>query len=414
MPSTNEEVGPQPESPRSEGVCKARESCDLTPTESRNGATGCESEAASIVCCSNTECNSVKDTKKSGTCMLKTKCEEKPGFEPVSDMVYAGTETGATGCRHLPDDVMCCLPVADTPPSTTPECEEKCDKDDLLMCGSAFASCLSDCATDPIKCMECLDDEAAPECCPCIKERFPELGSVICEKGPCGKCINKLKDCPICATDAEKCVVCLAKKNLGKCCNCARKVYPDIPTEWTCELSRECMSCGEAVGQCQSTCASEGAIKCASCITRANAEDCCSCIKDAVGGSLPIPCPLPGSCSRCGAVFENCENECFTSPDIVQCGTCLNRHNALGCCRCLKDLGASSLDCNAITSTVNTVSGAVSTGISGVNQVHTGVGQVANGVSTMNPGMVSAGVTNTQTGANTVSGAVNSVKNAFP
>ena len=76
--------------------------CELTPTEGRNGAIGCEDEPDGVMCCSKTVCQ-VGDSK--GYCGIKDKCVAK-GLIPVSDMVYKGL---AVGCRHLPDDVMCCV-----------------------------------------------------------------------------------------------------------------------------------------------------------------------------------------------------------------------------------------------------------------------------------------------------------------
>ena len=385
---TTESIPVQPaKESRSTGTCEIRDSCELSPTESTNGATGCESEPASVVCCSKTECEAFDG--REGICMLDSKCALKEDdlgkYESISDIVYAGTKAGAKGCRHLKDDVRCCVPVS--PPSPPPEkqCEDKCDVDDLKMCGSALMSCKGDCTTDPIKCVDCLEEEAAPECCPCIKKEFPSIGAVLCESGPCSKCLGELKACPSCANNAEQCVRCLARKNLGKCCNCARKIYPGIPAEWTCKLSKECSDCANAVEECvtgtQAKCKTGSAIECASCITKANADDCCDCLGQAAetaGSKLPIPCPLPGSCNRCGNAMENCENDCVTSFDLVKCAKCLDDNNGFGCCRCMKDLGVSSLDCAALTGAVNQVKGAVNTATNTVNQINGAANQVKN------------------------------------
>ena len=138
--------------------------------------------------------------------MLDSKCavkEDAQGkYESISDIVYAGTAAGAKGCRHLKDDVRCCVPVSSQTPTPTPSptpssgCEDRCDVDDLKMCGSALAHCETDCSTDPIKCVDCLEEESAPECCPCIKEQFPTIGAVVCESGPCSKCFGELRACP--------------------------------------------------------------------------------------------------------------------------------------------------------------------------------------------------------------------------
>jgi len=334
---------------RSTGECTIRDQCLLSPTESNNGATGCEKEPANVVCCSETKCEAFD--KRTGVCMLDSKCaakEDEMGgkYESISDIVYAGTAKGAKGCRHLKDDVRCCVPISTpTPPS---KCEDKCDIEDLEMCGSALISCTDKCTTDASLCMDCLEKEAAPECCPCIKEKFPAVSAVVCETGPCSRCIGELKSCPVCKKNAAKCFQCLARKNLGKCCSCARKVYPSIPQEWTCKFSEECSACANSVSQCvtaeNAACSSSGsAIKCASCITRANADDCCDCLKQAADAAsiptLPVTCPLPGSCSRCGDVMEKCENDCVSSFDVVKCATCLDKNDGFGCCRCMKDLG---------------------------------------------------------------------------
>ena len=106
------------------------------------------------------------------------------------------------------------------------------------------------------------------------------------------------------------------------------------------------------------------AIGCASCILSANADDCCDCLSQAAttaGATLPtnFKCPLPGSCSRCGNVITTCENDCVTSFDVAKCAKCLNDNNGFGCCRCLKDLGVSSIDCAAVNAAANQVKAAV-------------------------------------------------------
>ena len=195
------------------------------------------------------------------------------------------------------------------------------------------------------------------------------MGAVVCQSGPCSKCLGELRSCPSCATDAEQCFRCLSRKNLGKCCNCARKIYPGIPSEWTCKLSKECGDCAQSVDQCvtgpQAKCNTGGsAIGCASCILSANADDCCDCLSQAAttaGATLPtnFKCPLPGSCSRCGNVITTCENDCVTSFDVAKCAKCLNDNNGFGCCRCLKDLGVSSIDCAAVNAAASQVKAAV-------------------------------------------------------
>ena len=79
-----------------------RSECELTPTETRNGANNCQNEAEDVMCCSETVCQ-VADAK--GYCGIEDKCIKK-GLVSVSDMVYGGI---AVGCRHLPDDVKCCV-----------------------------------------------------------------------------------------------------------------------------------------------------------------------------------------------------------------------------------------------------------------------------------------------------------------
>mgnify|MGYP005661862387 FL=1 len=56
----------------SNGVCMTnREECELTPTETVNGAKGCSD---SEICCSRTPC-SVKDVGD-GFCAMNTRCDE--------------------------------------------------------------------------------------------------------------------------------------------------------------------------------------------------------------------------------------------------------------------------------------------------------------------------------------------------
>ena len=85
----------------STGTCVPRETCDLTPTGTNNGGLECEN-VDGTECCSETKCR-VADAI--GYCGIKDKCIKK-GLVPVSDTVYGGI---ATGCRNLPDDVMCCV-----------------------------------------------------------------------------------------------------------------------------------------------------------------------------------------------------------------------------------------------------------------------------------------------------------------
>ena len=120
--TTGERVPRQEARPRSSGTCQRRRSCEKTPTASRQGANGCEHLPKRVVCCSETPCN---DGGKSGNaprpldgyCALKSQCR-KEGKHSESDIVYGGT---ATGCRHLPDDVMCCTPIEEEVPETTTE-----------------------------------------------------------------------------------------------------------------------------------------------------------------------------------------------------------------------------------------------------------------------------------------------------
>ena len=161
---TTESIPVQPASTRSTGTCEERSSCELSPTESNNGATGCESEGASVVCCSETKCEAFDG--RQGVCMLDSKCavkEDAQGkYESISDIVYAGTAAGAKGCRHLKDDVRCCVPVSQAPTPAPPseECD-KCDGDDKAMCLAALLSCTADCTRDPLKCVQCLEEEGS-------------------------------------------------------------------------------------------------------------------------------------------------------------------------------------------------------------------------------------------------------------
>ena len=177
---TTESIPVQPASERSTGTCEERSSCELSPTETNNGASGCESEAASVVCCSETKCEAFDG--RQGVCMLDSKCavkEDAQGkYESISDIVYVGTAKGAKGCRHLKDDVRCCVPVSSQTPTPTPsptpssptstptpappseECD-KCDGDDKAMCLAALLSCTADCTTDPLKCVQCLEEEGS-------------------------------------------------------------------------------------------------------------------------------------------------------------------------------------------------------------------------------------------------------------
>ena len=94
---TTESIPVQPASERSTGTCEERSSCELSPTETNNGASGCESEAASVVCCSETKCEAFDG--RQGVCMLDSKCavkeDDKGKYESISDIVYVGTAKGA-------------------------------------------------------------------------------------------------------------------------------------------------------------------------------------------------------------------------------------------------------------------------------------------------------------------------------
>lgn len=345
---------------RSSGECKDRDTCALTPTATRQGANGCEKEPNNIVCCSETPCdvNGV-----SGVCKLTSKCEG-PDFRSVSDIVYAGTTGGATGCRHLPDDVMCCVPVEKEPEPVPPQTCDECGVDDLKYCLGALDDCATDCVSDPTTCLSCLETNAAQECCPCIKKHFPSVGNVVCSSGPCSRCAGAINSCPQCASDAANCVSCLASKDLTKCCNCARKFFPSLPSSFTCEFSDECQGCSSSISQCvtapNAPCCSSGGspIRCASCILKSNAEDCCDCMTQAasqtgVSSSLPIPCPFPSQCNTCGNALTSCEDVCVKSRDVIKCGRCLDRNGGLQCCDCLRALGVPGLNCPAINAAVN-------------------------------------------------------------
>ena len=93
---------------------KNRNECELTPTEGVNGATGCSEDE---ICCSRTPCQ-VKNMGE-GYCTTNDQCAKLgEGYKSVSDEIYKGD---ATGCRHLKDDVRCCVKLSPSPsPSLSP------------------------------------------------------------------------------------------------------------------------------------------------------------------------------------------------------------------------------------------------------------------------------------------------------
>eukprot|EP00939_MAST-03C_sp_MAST-3C-sp1_P001577 g1577.t1 len=111
----------QPDRPETKGICKPREECMTTPTENRNGATRC---SGSSVCCSKTLCedSSRTDEERFGFCAREKACDSLEGWHRVSDTIVNQKgnrpDATATGCRHLPYDVTCC--VKDPPPPIYP------------------------------------------------------------------------------------------------------------------------------------------------------------------------------------------------------------------------------------------------------------------------------------------------------
>ena len=82
----------------SSGTCQERAACKVTPTESRNGATGCEKEPASVVCCSENPCDdggqsTEGQASQAGFCATNKVCAGL-GKHSESDTIYKGTATG--------------------------------------------------------------------------------------------------------------------------------------------------------------------------------------------------------------------------------------------------------------------------------------------------------------------------------